>query len=666
MRTFRRALVAVLIVSVMVALAVSFLPAGQAQAQSKSLRWLRWDADITINSDGTFQVVETQEVQFIGGPFTFGYRNIPMAQVESITDVRVREGDTQYAQQSGEAPNTFYTEFSGGDLVINWFYPPTQDQTRIWNIEYTVNGGVPIFDDGDRLFWKAIPPDHDWVIESSTVTVHLPPGATVDTNTATAICGDPPDAPISVCGTAAYQPQVSEDGTQVTFLSNGPVYAGDEFEVGVLWPHGIITAQPPSWQAQWAAERERAQELQGVVAAANLLLGAAGVLILIAGPIGLYLLWMLRGRDPKPGIVPDHLTEPPSDLPPGVAGTLVDEKADMQDVIATVVDLARRGVISMEEEETTGLFGLSSTKDFTFRRVGETSGLKKYEQTLIKRMFGSRNSIKLADLREKFYTAVPVLQKQLYEETVEQGFFRTSPKVVRGRFTGLGIAGLVLSGGIGFCAAAAIPSMVGAAVTTALCPFASLGITSIGLIIIGQVMPAKTRLGSEERAKWEAFKNYIAKIESYTDLEAATEQFDRYLPYAIAFGLEHGWVNKFSRVPGTPVPGWYVPYGLPHTMGRTAGAGAGRAKGSAGRGRDLAGEAARPAPSLDGMASGLSGGLSSMASGLTGMLNSTATTFRSVPHSSGSGGSFGGGGGGFSGGGFSGGGGGGGGGGGFG
>jgi hypothetical protein len=126
----------------------------------------------------------------------------------------------------------------------------------------------------------------------------------------------------------------------------------------------------------------------------------------------------------------------------------------------------------------------------------------------------------------------------------------------------------------------------------------------------------------------------LKEVERYTDLETATELFERYLPYAIAFNLERRWVQKFARVETTPIPGWYFPYWM---MGR----GGYRSAGGPGGG----GEGGAP-PSLQGMSDGLTGGLQSMSDGLTSMLNSAGKTLTSAPSSSGSGG--------FSGGGFSG------------
>ncbi len=623
---------------------VALLATSATYAQNKTLRWHRWDADIQINADGTFHVQEVFEIEFIGGDFTFGYRNIPADQVESIEDFVVREGNVVYSQSYSQQPNTFYWTYENGEYVVTWFYPPTRDATRVFTLEYTVVGGLIINPEvGDRFFWKAVGPDHAFPIESSTVIVRMPPGATVDTSIEPAFFG---------VDNATYT--IASDLRSVTFQAYN-IPANREFEVGVRFPAGYVPSAKPSWQE--AYEREQAWNETGRPIF-NLLFGGAGVLLLIGGTLGVYLLWLSRGRDPKVGPVPTYLSEPPSDLPPAVVGTLVDERVDLQDIIATLVDLARRGAIDMQEEEQK-VFGIALSKRFIFhRRKDFNEPLRPYEQALLEEMFNSRSEVELEDLRNKFYKAIPRLQRELYKEVVKEGLFPASPQAVRQRWLLLGIAGLVLSVGVGFCALAGLADRINAV----FCPFVSLGIVSIALMITSGAMPTKTRKGAEEAAKWEAFRTYLREAERFVDLREVADQFDRYLPYAIAFGLERTWVNKFSRLETTPIPSWYFPVGIPYhgrRVPRTLGAGGTATS----RGLpDLRGEAVQPAPSLDGMAEGMFGGLSAMADGLFSMLNTTARVFTSVPSGSGSRGF---GGGGFSGGGFSGGGGGGGGGAGF-
>jgi uncharacterized protein (TIGR04222 family) len=632
------------ILAFMSVLVVLLVVASPAQAQDKTLRWHRWDADIQINSDGTFTVREEYEIEFIGGPFTFGYRNIPISQFESLANISVWEGGIQYSESYSQQPDTFYWTKDEGQYVINWFYPSTWNATRVFTVQYTVVGGLIINEQvGDRFFWKAVGPEHAYPIESSTVTVRMPPGAVVDTSLEPAYFGV----------NATYS--LSEDLTTVTYYATS-IPANQYFEVGVRFPHGFVPNVRPSWQAAYEEQQRWNEEWRPM---ANVAAGGMGILLLIGGTFGVYFLWVLRGRDPKVGSVPSLLTEPPSDLPPGLAGTLLDERADLQDIIATLIDLARRGALEIEEREVT-IFGITTSRKFVYHRKPDFSEpLRPYEQSLLKAVFGSKQEVELDDLRERFYASIPRIQRELYEEAVKEGLFPSSPRAIRTRYVVLGVAGLVLSVGVGFCVAAGLLSRVDAI----LCPFISLAIVSIAMIVVAQVMPTKSRKGAEEAAKWRAFKAYLASAERYADLAQVTDQFDRYLPYAIAFGIERTWVNKFARIPSTPVPRWYFPMGIPYPY---YGSGGSMLRGkmageAAGELRDLRGEAVRPTPSLDGMSSQMFGSLSGMAGGLFSMLNSTANVFTSVPHSSGSG-HFGGG---FSGGGFSGGGGGGGGGAGF-
>ncbi len=82
---------------------------------------------------------------------------------------------------------------------------------------------------------------------------------------------------------------------------------------------------------------------------------------------------MRKGRDPEIGPVPTYLSEPPSDLPPAVVGTLVDERADPRDAISTMIDLAH-GLSGIEEEQNEGIFGIGGSSEFTFKRTRQAAG----------------------------------------------------------------------------------------------------------------------------------------------------------------------------------------------------------------------------------------------------------------------------------------------------
>jgi len=621
----------------------SFLFVSTSFAQSRTLRWLRWDVDVTINSDGTFDVYEEREVQFIGGDFRFGYFELERNQFTSMDNLRISEPGQPYEQSRSEQPHTYYVDESSSGYDITWYYPTSRDETRTFIIEYTISDGIIISDEvGDRFFWKVIS-GNDFPVESSTVAVTVPPGTTVDTSI----------DPFFDGADGSYE--LSADHRTVVFeFSNIP--AEIDVEVGVRFPHGFIPADIPPWQPSYEREQRFNDTVKPVV---NVVFGALGVLILLAGIPGMIALYMMVGRDPEVGPMPEYVTTPPSDLRPGVVGTLVDEKADLEDIMGTLVDLARRGYLVMEEDEKS-LFGLTSRKAFTFHRVEEVSwdGLLDVERNLLRSVFGGKEKVSMDALKDKFYVHIEALKNDLYDEVVKEEFFPRSPKVSRGLYTGLGILGIVVC----FFGTIASLGLTNGLFATVACPGVAGFVVSIVLLSSSRALPKKTQKGAEEAAKWMAFRNYLRNIEQYTDIESVTDTFDDFLPYAIAFGIEDGWVKTFSRVQSTPVPPWYYPVGVPY---------GGRGLRTAGRGGlpDMGGNAggrgpvARPTPSLEGLNQGMVTGLNSMASGLTSMLNSTARTFSSAPSSSGSGGGFSGGG--FSGGGFSGGGGGGGGGSGF-
>lgn len=138
-------------------------------AQSSSVTLNRRDIDITIQKNGDVRFNETWEVKFVGGPFTFGFRGIALNRLDSIDGFQVAEGNQSYQQNTNQAPNTFTTYIEKGQQFVKWFFPPSTNQTRIFNLQYTIHGGLRIYDGGDQMWWKVIESDRDYTIEKSTI-----------------------------------------------------------------------------------------------------------------------------------------------------------------------------------------------------------------------------------------------------------------------------------------------------------------------------------------------------------------------------------------------------------------------------------------------------------------------------------------------------------------
>lgn len=609
---------------------------GSVQAQAKTLYWDSYQVDITILPSGDFRVVETQHLVFTSGTFRYGIRHIPLDYVEDITDVAVSEaGGVVYRPAQTDEPFTFRTYRSDNTLHIRYNFPPTADSSRIIVIEYTVRGGLLYYEGGDQLVWKAIPADANFPIQQAIVTVHLPEGATVDNYDASG----PPG-----------QATLIDGGRGVRFIANKPMRGGPDFAIRVQWPHGIVAGEPSAWQL----EMDRMDRIRPL---ADLGALAFSILALVGGLLGLYLLWYTKGRDAVVKLPADWIPEPPSDLPAGMVGTLIDERADMKDIIASLIDLARRGVLSIQEVTSEGALSIGVKHDFIYHLEDTSLPMRPFEKLLIDKLFGNEREKKLSDLKHKFYQYVPEVQKALYQATVEEGYFPSSPQKTRSLYASIGIAALVVTGALG-CAAL---SLLSSYTNLAICIPLAFAVPSLGLIGLARVMPRKTRKGAEEAAKWLAFKRYLENIEKYTKLEEAKEIFDRYLPYAIAFGLEEDWIRKFAQV-DAPAPPWYYPgpylgprprrydWWVP-TPASTGGRGQGQAAPAPEGGQ-------RGVPSLSEASRGMGASLANMSAGLGAMLSSAASTFSSRPAAQRGSGSWGGrswsGGGGFSGGGWSG------------
>jgi uncharacterized membrane protein len=592
-------------------------------AQTKSFYWERFDVDITLLENGDMHIVETQTLNFSGTPFTYGYGTIytgSSGNNDGIVDVSVRDENGSYTESSSNAERTFEVSHSSDEVSIYWYFEPTVG-SRAFQFSYTVVGGIQVGTleegDGDQIYWKAIPADHPSWIESSRVTIHLPEGVQpqINSNTGDYLAAAYVDEEES----DRVQIDVGDNGRTITYDLQTALATDQQLEVRVQFPHGLLDIATPKWQ-------NRAQQADAI----SLVVLVIALLLLVGGPLAVLLLWYARGRDPEMGIVvPEYITEPPNDLPPAVVGALVDEKADMRDIISTLLDLARRGYLTITEEQN----------NHSFTRTEKSDGdLRPFEQRFLNDIFRGKEERSLNSLRYKFADKLPNLRKMLYQELVNDGLVPRSPESVRNSYGCLSV--VVLVGAFG--SFVAIPAALGADIVTAVCPAFAIGLTGVILLIVSRVMPAKSQKGAETAAQWQAFRNYLLNIDQYRSLEDAGDIFEKYLPYATAFGLERTWIRKFTAVPTTPIPTWYHPYpyyGFPH--GHTS-----RPAGSLPGG-------GMQAPSLEGMSGSLTGGLESMSKGLTRMLNSTSTIMKSTPPSTSSGRSSGGFSGGFSGGGFS-------------
>jgi len=601
-------------------------PAQTANAEeAKAFHWKRYDYDIEILRNGDMVFNVTMTFSFDRGSFHQGYYEFDMDRVEAVKDVEVWEEDRQYRPVSGETEYGFEATVDDTFKVL-WWFPYSNSGERTFRLKFVVVGGLRIYEGGDQFWWNFYAGDRPARIDRGVITVRLPADF------------QPEDLRLAVTPDSVTIAQVDPRTIQAT-VNDFP--ANTTAVLRAQFPHGFVDTAPPSWQA--AEDRRVAYEENWKPLVELGVLGLS-LLVLVAGTGGVVALWYLRGRDRPVGVVAEYITEPPSDLPPGVVGALVDERVDVRDVLATIVDLARRGVIEIEEIEESGFLGIGKSRDFCYRRLETEAELLPFEQIVLDELLGHRSERRLSELKNKFYAAIPRIGEEIYKELVERGYFHTNPERTRRKWRGLGVVGLVMSV-VGFVCGAGFLAQYASSFFCL--PIAS-AVPFLALIVVGGFMPRKTEKGATEAAQWNAFKRYLQDIERYDNLAEKVEIFERYFPYAIAFGLQKEYIRKFAAVEA-PAPRWYRPY--PPLVLFPRGGHRDDAGDVVSTSSDVGGGGGVEMPSLQGMSDGMASSLQSMSDGLVSMLNSASRTLTSSPSSSSSGSGWSGGGGGFSGGG---------------
>jgi hypothetical protein len=209
-----------------VLLAFALMP-GLALAQSASVEFNRWDAQITVqaNSD-QMQIAETQEVHVTGGSVSHGTRTWTSAvQVQNVylisgSDATPRELTKNANGQSG----TYNITQSGSATTLTYALPAAQTSgaTFVVQINYTAVSPTK-----GMVDWKIVPAEHNFVVKSSTVRINFP-------------AGQAPDASLVRASQSNAQVQVS--GNQVLITSADPIAASAAFSIQVPYGAGVGAA----------------------------------------------------------------------------------------------------------------------------------------------------------------------------------------------------------------------------------------------------------------------------------------------------------------------------------------------------------------------------------------------------------------------------------------
>jgi uncharacterized membrane protein YgcG len=516
----------------LLAFAASLFLAALPLAGSASARELTIDSfneQVQVGSNGVIDVTEVIDARFTG-QWNGIYRTIPVKYVTpqgfgytlflDVTSITDGAGQSLKYEQSTQGN---YTKFK-------IYVPGADDATRTVVIRYRVLNAIRFFDDHDELYWNVTGDEWDAPIQEAAAHIELPVGVT----------GVRASAYTGAYGSHSQDAQVDITGNDVEIHTK----SGLGFHEGLTAVVGVdkgFLHEPSPAEGAWLFLRSNWPLFVPIVAFFVMLY-----------------LWWTRGRDPRRNSIAAQY-DPPENLTPGECGTLVDNSADMRDVTATLVDLAVRGFLTIEQKQRDGLAGLMHHNDYIFhlkKPPVEWTSLRSHEQQMLAALFdgGANVDVSLSQLQNRFYVSLPGIRSALFGALISDGYYLHSPDSVRQAYIGIGgvLAFLLFAGSHPLATATGTSSLAWV--------IAGVGCGAI-IAGFGWYMPAHTVQGVRTLERVLGFEDFLGRVEGdrIERMEKTPELFEKFLPYAMALRVDKKWVQAFSGI-AMQQPSWYQGY----------------------------------------------------------------------------------------------------------
>ena len=523
----------------LLALALTTLAATVTRADE---RILAWQSDIRVQPDSTLEVVETLRVHAEGDRIRRGiFRDFPTRYTDR-RGARVVVGfDVQRVTRDGRA-EPFRTEKRANGVRV-WIGDEDvllDPGEHSYTITYRTDRQLGYFEEHDELYWNVTGNGWEFPIEEVTAQVFLPGGVPAEAISVDAYTG--PE------GARGRQWSAGINAGSATWRTTAPLAPGEGLTIVASWPKGLVT--PP-----------------GSGRRTGYLLRDAWPAFLAAGGLGLLLLYYLRawsavGRDPPGRIVVPQYEAPPGQSPASMR-YLTRMRYDDRCFAAAVLSLAVKGALRIEQESK-GLFGRKS--EYTLHRTEHVTAdaLSSDERTLRDKLFASGASVELDDKNHVLVGGAKTGHETQLKKQYTPSFFR-----INGGWHAGGIALSLLLG----ATAVVLPATLGGVGPSwwFLTPggWVAIGAALAALLangVFGKLLKAPTVAGRAVMDHIAGFRLFLDVAEGdelkLVDAPPLTvELYERYLPAALALGVEQRWAERFAAVFATQAaahsPGWY-------------------------------------------------------------------------------------------------------------
>jgi len=541
------------------------LSGTDSYASDNTMYTINYDVTVDVAEDNSYNYHEHLDMYYVTAHHGI-YRYLPM-QGQKISGIRVPGYEYDVYTQSGYQ----VVKIGSGSYTLTGENP--------YDIVYNIAMYEDENPDKDMLLLNLLPTDWETDIGASRCVINLPKKA--DLSKAKVYSGS--------YGTTSNEDnavlETSEDGKTIMITAKD------------IPAHHGVTLQLELPQGYWQGAPQFGR------------LTVSNMFLFLLGPVGAILLWYLYGRDKH--MVKTLEFYPPDELTPGEIGYLVDGRADKQDVISTIVYLADKGYIEIEEIDRKrfrflairkpgpdvpqyvskiyeGLFPGKRTSTTSDQLASSTSFGKKYlrSKEQLEEMFSGNRAIIRPDSRMAraactvaaivpsaayvtwagangddlglyalFWTGAHILISVALMCSVYDNI-RSASKVK----TVLKSLGAIwfFTMGVGFLPLASDAlSLLPKAKAMALVMYLVVG-TLISMFF-AVIAVAKTDSYTDLLGRVLGFRDFIktAELDKLNELvEEDPQYFYHIMPYAYVFGLSNKWIKKFEDLP-VVAPEWY-------------------------------------------------------------------------------------------------------------
>jgi uncharacterized membrane protein YgcG len=548
------------------------LAATPAPAEERIQRFV---SDVQVQKDSSLEVTETIDVRAEHNAINRGiYRDFP-TRYRGPHGSQVQIGFTFRDATLDGTPVQASTEMVSNGVRIRLGDPDklVDIGDHRYVIRYKTTRQVGRFKDFDELYWNATGNGWMFPIDVAEARIRLP--AAVRFGQRSVYTG-------AQGSTASNARVIEEKPGDISFQTTGPLGPYEGLTVAVAFPKDVVAEPTESDRTKWIL--------------ADYGPPVVGVIALLGLGIFLYFAWARAGRNPRAGtIVP--LFSPPADLTP--AGMRYSWKmgADNRVFAAALVDMGVRGHIRLSEEDG-GFFSRDKT---VLERLPGANPLPPEEQAALRELAKTGEQIVMEQKNHQKFSAAQKSLGDVLKNTYEGVMFN--------RNWGWAVAGVILFIAAFWLVAAAVVATndgaaiwrilvtLGAAVVAAMLAMVIHGSSTSGkcLLVLGMfgagavalmtgapvliealntgwwqplVLPllglplvisaffwiaAPTKDGRKVLDQIAGFKQYLSitereRLDRMHPPADTPELFERYLPYAIALGVENRWAERFAGV----------------------------------------------------------------------------------------------------------------------